>query len=276
MNNAAQPARPGTAVVTGASSGLGKVYADRLASRGYDLLLVARRADRLKDVATDLGSRYPVRVDILVADLAQPTDLTRVMEHLAADPAITLLVNNAGTSAVGPVADISIDTLTSMVALNITALTALTKAVLPAFQQRNAGTIINIGSVVGFTGYAMVPVYGATKAYVLNFTQALQLQLEGTGVRVQLVTPAATVSEIWDVVGVPIEQLEAGTVMTTEDCVDAAMSGLDQGELITAPPVHDEKLVQRFEVAGQELLQATQTGEPAPRYRVDGRDQLPR
>ena len=179
-----------------------------------------------------------------------------------------MLVNNAGTSAVGPLAQTSPETMTNMVALNITALTALTMAVLPGFGERNAGTIINIGSVVGFAPYPQVPVYGPTKAYVLNFTQVLQQQLADTGIRVQLVTPAATVSEIWDTFGVPLSSLDPATVMSTEDCVDAALSGLDNGELITVPPVHDDRLLRNFEAASMALLQATHTGHPAPRYRL--------
>jgi len=266
MNNAVNPSKPGTAVITGASSGLGKVYADRLAARGYDLLLVARRADRLQSVAADLTARFRVEVKTLAADLADSAGLSEVIQRIADDPTITLLVNNAGTSAVGPVTETSLETISGMVALNVTALTALTKAILPAFQARNAGTLINIGSVVGFTGYPWVPIYGATKAYVLNFTQALQQQLAETSIRIQLVTPAATVSEIWDAVGVPLSDLDPATVMTTEDCVDAALSGLDSGELITAPPVHDENLLRTFEAASTALLEATQTGQPAPRY----------
>lgn len=271
MNNAAHTATPaakapGTAVITGASAGLGKTFADRFAARGYDLLLVARREDRLKALADELSARYPVRVSILVADLADPAGLARTMQAIEADASITLLVNNAGTSSVGAVADVDLAAFTSMVALNITALTALTKAVLPRFQERNAGTIVNIGSVVGFTGYPWVPVYGATKAYVMNFTQALQQQLAETAIRVQLVTPAATVSDIWDVVGVPLTDLDPATVMTTDHCVDAAMKGLDSGELITAPSVHDAALLETFVKASGDLLAATQTGTPAPRY----------
>ena len=257
---------PGTAVITGASSGIGKVYADRLAARGFDLLLVARRADRLQAIADDLQERFPIRVQTLVADLAQPAGLSQAVKKIAGDHSVTMLVNNAGTSAVGPLAQTSPETMTNMVALNITALTALTMAVLPGFQERNAGTIINIGSVVGFAPYPQVPVYGPTKAYVLNFTQVLQQQLADTGIRVQLVTPAATVSEIWDTFGVPLSSLDPATVMSTEDCVDAALSGLDSGELITVPPVHDDRLLRNFEAASMAVLQATQTGQPAPRY----------
>jgi short-subunit dehydrogenase len=264
------PSALGTAVVTGASSGIGKVYADRLAARGYDLLLVARRGDRLQTIREDLQSRYPVRVEALVADLTNAGDLTGVVERVAADASITLLVNNAGTSAVGQLAETPQSTLTSMVALNITALSALTMAVLPGFQKRNSGTIINIGSVVGYAPYPMVPIYGPTKAYVLNFTQILQQQLAETGIRVQLVTPAATVSEIWDTFGVPLSTLDPAVVMTTEDCVDAALRGLDDGELITAPSVQDETLLRNFETAAGALLQGTQFGNPAPRYGLKG------
>jgi short-subunit dehydrogenase len=261
------PSTLGTAVVTGASSGIGKVYADRLAARGYDLLLVARRADRLQSIAADLQSRFSIRVETLAVDLAQPTDLSLAIQKISADSSITLLVNNAGTSSVVPVAETSLETLTNMVGLNVTALTALTTAVLPGFQKRGSGTIINIGSVVGFTGYPWVPIYGGTKAYVLNFTQALQQQLADTGIRIQLVAPAGTVSEIWDVMGVPLSSLPA-PLMTTEDCVDAALSGLDNGELITVPSLHDDELLRNYETPSQTLLQATQTSQPAPRYGV--------
>lgn len=255
----------GTAVVTGASSGLGKVYADRLASRGYDLLLIARRQERLQAIADDLQSRFPIRVSILVADLAHPAGLAEASKKLQSDASITLLVNNAGTSSVEPVAQTSFDSIANLVALNVTSLTELTRAVLPGFIERNAGTIINIGSVVGFSGFPWVPVYGGTKAYVLNFTQALKLQLADTAIRLQYVAPASTVSEIWDVIGVPTSSL-GDTVMDTEACVDAALRGLDNGEFITAPSVHDEALVRNFEEASSALLAASQQGQPAPRY----------
>jgi len=259
----------GTAVVTGASSGIGKVYAERLAERGYDLLLIARRADRLQAIAFDLQERSGIRVETLVADLAQPAGLSEAIQKIDADLSITLLVNNAGTFAAKPVTETSLETLTNMIALNITALTALTKAVLPRFQERNSGTIINIGSNVGFTGFSWVPIYGATKAYVLNFTQALQQQFAGTGVRIQLVTPGATVSEILQVSGTPMSNLDPETVMSTENCVDAALRGLDINELITAPSVQDDAVLSGFEAASTALFRATRHGQPAPRYGLD-------
>ena len=256
----------GTAVVTGASSGLGKVYADRLAARGYDLLLVARRKDRLETIAADLKSRFSVQVRVLAADLADSEDLSKVSKQISEDVSITMLVNNAGTSSVEPVAQATADSLTHLITLNVTALTLLTRAVLPGFVRRNAGTIVNIGSVVGFTGYAWVPVYGGTKAYVLNFTQGLKQQLAETKIRFQYVAPAATASEIWDVISVPVSSLGEGVLMDTEACVDAALKGLDDGEFITAPSVHDDALVSNFEEASMTLLAATQQSEPAPRY----------
>lgn len=264
----AKTSKLGTAVVTGASSGIGKVFADRLAARGYDLLLVARRADRLTSIAAELESRYPVRVQPLAADLVDPATLAEVATTIATDAAITMLVNNAGTSAVGPITEIPLETITSMIALNITALTTLTRAVLPRFLAGNAGTIINVGSVVGFAAYPWVPVYGGTKAYVQNFTQGLQQQLAETNLRIQLVTPAATVSEIWDTFGMPLSSLPPEVVMTTEDCVDAALKGLDLGEPVSAPSVHDEALLRKYEEAAAALFLATQTGKPAPRYGV--------
>ena len=264
--NQSNPSSLGTAVVTGASSGLGKVYAHRLAARGYDLLLIARRKDRLETITTELQSRFPVQVCVLAVDLAHPDGLSAASEQISAVATITMLVNNAGTSSVEPVAQVPVETITNLIALNVTALTVLTKAVLAGFVKRNAGTIINIGSVVGITGFAWVPVYGGTKAYVQNFTQGLKLQLAETKIRVQYVAPAGTVSEIWDVMGVPMSSLGEGALMDTEACVDAALKGLDDGEFFTAPSVHDETLVQKYVEASETLLAASQQPEPAPRY----------
>lgn len=256
----------GTAAITGASAGIGKVYADRLAARGYDLLLIARRGDRLNEIAADLQRRFAVRVETLVADLAQTDGLTKVVQEISVAPSITMLVNNAGVAAMGPVTQTSRETVTGMVALNITALTALTMAVLPAFQKRNSGTIVNIGSAVGFAPFALVPIYGSTKAYVRQFTQSLQQQLEGSGIRVQLVTPASTVSEAWYTFRDAHSSPDPAKDMSTEDCVDAALKGLDSGELITAPSLQDDTLLRNFEDASTKLMMATHTGQPATRY----------
>ncbi len=256
----------GTAVITGASAGIGKVYADRLATRGLDLLLVARRGDRLAEIAIDLQHRFAIQVETLVADLAHPDSLAKAVQKISADPSITMLVNNAGVAAMGPITRTSPEAMASMVALNITALTALTMAVLPAFQERNSGTIVNIGSAAGFAPFALVPIYGPTKAYVAQFTQSLQQQVKDTGIRVQLVTPASTVSEAWYTFRDPHASPDPAKDMSTEDCVDAALKGLDSGERITAPSLQDDALLRNFEDAAMKLMMATLSGLPATRY----------
>jgi short-subunit dehydrogenase len=257
----------GTAIVTGASSGIGKVYADRLAARGYDLILVARRADRLQQIAADLQERFSIRAEVLVADLSQPAGLSATIEKIASNELISVLVNNAGYSLAKPLTETAPEVMANMIALNVTALTALSKAALERFTLRGNGTIINIGSGAGTAPITWIPVYGPTKSYVLQFTQILQQQVAGTNVRVQLVLPGAVVSEGWDVAGVSLETIDPATVMTTEDCVDAALSGLDRGELITVPSLQDETLLRNFEAAAGALMQAVfDSGKPATRY----------
>lgn len=263
--------KAGVAIVTGASSGIGRVYADRLAARGYDLVLVARREDRLREVAADVERLHSVRAEVLVADLSQPAGVQAVVDRLANDAAITLLVNNAGFSAMRPLTETPEATITSMIAVNVTALTLLTKAALVAFKARDAGTIVNVGSGAGFAPYPGIAVYGATKAYIYLFTQSLQSEVEGTGVRIQLVLPGAVVSEGWEVAGgATLDQLPEGIVMTTEDCVDAALAGLDQGERVTSPSLQDDTIHRDYEALTASLLQAMFDRNPAPRYKVGG------
>lgn len=263
------PGKPGTAIVTGASSGIGRVYAERLAARGYDLVLIARREDRLQQIAADLRARFQIRADVLVADLSRSVGLAAAVERISSDASVSLLVNNAGFSALKPLSETPSELIESMIALNITALTILSRAALVRFQERNSGTIINIGSGVGFAPYPDVPVYGPTKAYVLQFTQILQHAVAGTGVRVQLVLPGAVISEGWDVAGgAALESLPSDIVMTTEDCVDAALAGLDQGELMTPPSLHDESFLRDYEAAAGKLLEAMFAGKPAARYNL--------
>lgn len=261
--------KPGTAIVTGASSGIGKVYADRLAARGYDLVLVARREERLRDIAADLRQRYSLNTEVLVADLSQAAGAAAVVDRLSSDASISLLVNNAGFSALKRLTDTPDKVIVDMIGLNVTALTLLSQAALVAFKTRNAGTIVNVGSGAGFAPYPGIPVYGSTKAYVYLFTQSLQSEVEGTAVRVQLVLPGAVLSEGWDVAGGgELEPLPESIVMTTEDCVDAALSGLDQGERVTCPSLQKDTILQEYEALTGKLLQSMFDGKPAARYGV--------
>jgi short-subunit dehydrogenase len=258
----------GTALVTGASSGIGAVYADRLAKRGYDLILVARSAERLKSLATRLTSETGRSVTVLSADLGDNAALATVEAVLRDDPSTTMLVNNAGTASRAPLLDADVDEMEAMIALNVTALTRLTYAAAPAFVARGAGTIINISSIVGITPERLNGVYGATKAFVLALTHSLQHELSEKGVRVQAVLPAATATDIWEKSGLHYSKLPAGTVMSTEDMVDAALAGLDQGEVVTIPSLQDGDDWTRFEAARRALTPKFANSAPAPRYRA--------
>jgi short-subunit dehydrogenase len=266
--NQHRPDSKGIAIVTGASSGLGAVYADRLARRGFDLILVARRAERLQKTAEQLGAAYGVDVNILAVDLADRQGLERLATEITTNPRITMLVNNAGIATLAPIADMSEAQIEAMLELNVRALARLSQLALQKFLARDAGTIINIGSVLSFHTLPVSGVYSATKGYVMNFTRGLQTATEGTGVRVQLVLPASTATEIWDLSGIPLANLTQSSVMAVEHCVDAALAGLDQGELVTLPSVEDKQLWEAYDTARAALFAATQTGKPASRYGV--------
>jgi short-subunit dehydrogenase len=258
----------GTAVITGASSGIGAIYADRLAARGYDLILIARRADKLEEVATRIRSKTGRAVDLFPADLSDELDLARVEVLLGETPDITLFVNNAGLGGALKLLESDVEQMTSMISLNVTALTRLTYAVVPQFVARGAGTIVNIGSIVAINPEALNGVYGGTKAFVLAFSQNLRNELQGTGVKVQVVMPGATATDFWDLSGRPLKQLPTGIVMSSEDLVDSALIGLDRGEFATIPSLQDGGLFDAYEFARQAMIGSLSTATPAPRYRV--------
>jgi short-subunit dehydrogenase len=258
----------GTAVITGASSGLGSVFANRLALRGYDLILVARRANRLVALEKHLNSEYGVTAKAIVADLTAKTDLDSLVKTISEDSSITMLVNNAGAASMKPIASTSDVELYTMIDLNITALTRLTLAVLPGFKERDLGTVINIGSSLSVYTPPKTGVYSGTKAYVLNFTSGLQQELAGTKVIAQIVLPAKTATEIWKNTGVPLSSLNQAAIMSAENCVDAALAGLDQSESATLPSVENYELWLNFEEARRTLYSASQTGKPASRYQI--------
>jgi short-subunit dehydrogenase len=258
----------GIAVITGASSGIGAIYADRLAKRGYDLVLIARSADKLAEVAEEVRSKTGRRVDLYPADLTDELDLARVEVFLKETPGITLLVNNAGIGGALKLVDSDVDTMTSMIALNVTALMRLTYAVAPQFVAQRTGTIVNIGSIVGVNPEALNGVYGGTKAFVLAFSQNLHQEFEGTGVTVQVVLPGATATDFWDLSGQPLTALPKGIVMSSDDMVDAALVGLDQGEFATVPGLQDAGLWDTYERARQAMIGKLSNQSPAPRYRA--------
>src|SRR4029077_20707902 len=212
-------------------------------------ILVARSAEKLNSLAARLTSETGRSVKVIPADLGDKAALAKVEAVLRDDKSITLLVNNAGTAALTPLLDSNVDQMEAMIALNVTALTRLTYAAAPAFVARGAGTIINIGSVVGIVPERLNGVYGATKAFVLALSQSLHHELVDKGVRVQTVLPSSTATDLWEKTGLHYSKLPAGTVMSTEDMVDAALAGLDQGEVVTIPPLQDGDEWTRFDAA---------------------------
>ncbi|MFY0727865.1 SDR family NAD(P)-dependent oxidoreductase [Pseudomonas sp. NFX15] len=229
----------GTALVTGASSGIGAVYAERLAARGFDLLLVARDQERLEAAASTLREEHGVHVEVLKADLTQKEDVLKLEQRLRSDSSISLLLNNAGVAADGLLANADMDQLERLIQLNITAVTRLASAAAGSFAKAGRGTIINIASVVALFPERFNATYSASKAYVLSLTQSLNAELNGTGVKVQAVLPGVTRTEIWERSGIDASQIPADMVMEADEMVDAALSGLDQGELITIPSLPD-------------------------------------
>lgn len=225
----------GTALVTGASSGIGAIYAERLAARGFDLLLVARDEQRLEAAASTLRAEHGIKVEVLKADLTQRDDVLKVEQRLRSDSSISLLLNDAGVAADGLLANADMEQLERLIQLNVTTVTRLASAAAASFAKAGRGTIINIASVVALFPERFNATYSASKAYVLSLTLSLNAELEGTGVKVQAVLPGVTRTEIWERSGIDATQIPADMVMEAGEMVDAALSGLDQGELVTIP-----------------------------------------
>lgn len=256
----------GTALVTGASSGIGAIYADRLAARGHDLILVARNRDRLDGVADDLRRRHGRAVRVIAADLTDAAQLGEVEAVLRADPGVTTLVNNAGFGAAGPLLGSDIERMAEMIAINVTAPTRLTYALVPGLVARGTGTVINIASIAAIAPELLNGVYGGTKAFVLAVSQSLRKELADTGVRVQVVLPGATATEFWDIAGNPVSNLPPTWVMAAAEMVDAALSGLDAGEFVTIPALPDVADWEAYEAARQALMPNLSAAKAASRY----------
>jgi short-subunit dehydrogenase len=258
----------GTALITGASTGIGATYANRLAHRGYDLILVARRKTQLEKLAKDLAADTGVRIQVLPADLTVEADLNRVERVLRDDVSIALLINNAGAATLGAFANADIARLDRDIQLNVVAPTRLSHAALPGLLARNRGGLINIGSVMSQMVQPGNSVYGATKAYLLHFSEVLALELGASAVRVQVVLPGATGTALWDGSGVELKDLPPGIVMGVDEMVDAALSGFDQGERITLPSLPDAGDWQRLVKAREDLQPNLSHRHSAPRYKI--------
>ena len=256
----------GAAVITGASSGIGAVYADRLAARGHDLVLVARRRDRLESLAMTLEDKHGATSRIVVADLADPTDLAGVESLLAEDDDIEVLVNNAGAGGLGGAAEVGVEVWERVVKLNMLAPARLSHAALRGFRRRNRGGLINIGSVVAFAPGAVGAIYTGSKAFVLNFTRSLQAEYAATPLRIQLVQPGPVRSEFFGVAGVSADIFPATSFLTAEQLVDAALTGFDQGEAVSTPSLLDLDAWRALESAREGFMAGVGSGRVAGRY----------
>jgi short-subunit dehydrogenase len=259
----------GVALITGASTGIGAVYADRLAKRGYDLVLVARSQDKLEEVAGQIEKSTGRKVETLQADLLVPADVRRVAERLTSDSSITAFVNNAGIASASKLLESDQDYLERMIQVNVTAFTRLAVAAAANFAKQSSGLIINIGSVVALAPELLNGVYSGTKAFVQNFSTSLKNELKDKGVRVQVVLPGATATSMWGKAGVNVHtDLPVEWVMTTEDMVDASLAGLDQGEFATIPALPNAADFEAYEKARLALAPNLSRKDAAARYGV--------
>lgn len=222
------------ALVTGASAGIGAIFAERLAQSGYDLIIVARDRQRLEKLADKLRQSDNVQVEVLSADLTDPTEL-HVVERVVSDGNLDLLLNNAGFGTYGTFAELDADREESEIRLNVIALVRLTRAALPAMIERGSGAIINVSSMAAFQASPYNATYGATKAYVNSFTEALYEELRGTGVQVQALCPGFTHTEFQERAGIDVARVPSIAWMEADDVVNASLAALQNGDLICIP-----------------------------------------
>lgn len=256
-----------TALITGASSGIGAVYARRLAARGYNLVLIARRADRLAALAEELQQTNGIAVRNVAADLTAEADIARI-EQLLRDETIDLLINNAGMGPAADTATMSDSDAAATLTLNVTALMRLTRVALPGMRARKSGTVVNVASVLAFHALPQSTLYSATKAFVLTFSRGVAEEVKEDGVLVQAVLPAGTITEFYEAAGMSIADFDQSVFMTAEQLVDAGLAGMDRGEQVTLPSVHDEALWTSYDAARLQLMGGTQNGSPAERYKA--------
>ena len=225
-----------TALVTGASSGIGAAYARRLAGLGYDVILAARRRERLDALAEEIRSRFGVRAEVLPADLTCDEDLLRLEKRITTDVSLEMLVNAAGFGAPGYFAEGAVQENVAMTEVHINATIRLCRAALPGMIQRRRGAVINVSSLAAFFPLAGNATYSASKAYLNNFSTSLQAELYGTGVRVQALCPGFTLTEFHDI----LEHFDRHSVpaflwMKADEVVERSLNALGREEVIYIP-----------------------------------------
>lgn len=224
------------ALVTGASSGIGEVFARKVASQGTNLVLVARRADRLEELAEQVRKEHGVEAEVLAADLSDPDGVAAVEERLRqVERPVDLLMNNAGFGTRGLFYELDVEKEEEEIRLNVLALVRLTRAVLPVMVAREHGGVVNVSSLGSFQPVPMMATYAATKAFVTSFTEALAEEVRGTGVKVVALCPGFTRTEFGDHVGAESAGVPEFLWMDAGPVVDSALSALDHGRVIAIP-----------------------------------------
>ena len=223
------------AAITGASAGLGSVFARKLAAQGYDLLLIARRLDRLEQLAAELSRSHGISAEPMTADLADLEDIDRVGTRLAAEPRLSLLVNNAGFGTTGRFWQAPLAGQAAMHRVHIDATMRLSHAVLGPMTERNEGAIINVASVAGFVRSPANVSYCATKAWINAFTEGLALELKGTNVTVQALCPGFTYTDFHEVMGIDRATIPSWLWMKADDVIDASLAALATRKLFVVP-----------------------------------------
>lgn len=232
----------GLAVVTGASAGIGESFARALAARGYDLLLVARRRRRLESLARTLDDAHGRRAEVLAADLTRPAGLRALEARLESEPRLRLLVNDAGLGDFAPFCKSDRAREEAEVRLNVLAVVRLTHAALPGMVRRRRGAVVNVSSTAAFAPCPNFATYGATKAFVNSFTEALHEELRGTGVAVQALCPGLTHTEIFEKAEVDTAGLPAFLWMEPDAVVAESLAALERGDVVCVPGLGNRAL----------------------------------
>jgi uncharacterized protein len=267
-NNSRRP----HALVTGASSGIGAAFAERLAQDGYDLIIVARRGDRLESLAAHLQTKHHVNVEVMVADLSKPDDLHAVERRIAEADQLELLINNAGFGGYMPFLELDPDKAEELIRLKVLAVTRLTRAALPGMVEHGRGSIINVSSRLAFSGSmesSRLPkraTYVGANTFINAFSQLLQSELEGTGVRVQALCPGVVRTEFHEKVGMDPNRFSPQLIMPAEDLVEGSLVGLSLGEVICIPALEDADVLDQLQADERQLFETSATGKVATRY----------
>lgn len=225
----------GTALVTGASSGIGEAFCRALARRGYDLVLVARRRGPLEELAAELESVCGIKAEVFQADLASDEDAARVARRVEEAEELSLLVNNAGFAVDGHFVDTDIERQLDAVRLHDLAVTRLTRAALPGMIARRRGGVVNLSSMAAFFPSTGNAIYNASKAYLVAFTETLSLELKGTGVRVQALCPGFTRTGFHSRMGMDVSHIPGWMWMRAEQVVEESLHALERGKVVFIP-----------------------------------------